>query len=171
VNLSGMSLGDPAFADYVLERFEQTGTPPSAVCFEITETAAISNLARAARFIGRFRELGCRFALDDFGAGLSSFAYLKSLPVDYLKIDGGFVRGSGCDRVDFAAVDAARRLADAVGAKTIAECVETTDTLERMRGLGIDFAQGHLIHKPEPYPALAARLDYPTLGSCVVAAA
>ena len=146
------------------------GTPPSAVCFEITETAAISNLARAARFIGRFRELGCRFALDDFGAGLSSFAYLKSLPVDYLKIDGAFVRGSCCDRVDLAAVDAARRLAHAVGAKTIAECVETPDTVERMRELGIDFAQGHLIHKPEPYPALAARMDYPRSGRCAAAA-
>ena len=171
VNLSGMTLGDPAFADFVLECFEQTGTPPSSVCFEITETAAISNLARAARFIGRFRDLGCRFALDDFGAGLSSFAYLKSLPVDYLKIDGGFVRGSGTDAVDLAAVDAARRLAHAVGAKTIAECVESRETFERMRDLGIDFGQGHLIHKPEPYPALAARMDYPTLGSCAVAAA
>jgi diguanylate cyclase (GGDEF)-like protein len=170
VNLSGVSLGDPAFSDYVRECFEETGTPPSAVCFEITETAAISNLARAARFIGRFRDLGCRFALDDFGAGLSSFAYLKSLPVDYLKIDGGFVRGSCCDAVDLAAVDAARRLAAAVGAKTIAECVETTDTLERMRGLGIDFAQGHLIHMPEPYPALAARLDYPRSAGRAVAA-
>jgi diguanylate cyclase (GGDEF)-like protein len=171
VNLSGMSLGDGSFADYVLESFDQTGTPPSAVCFEITETAAISNLARAARFIGRFRELGCRFALDDFGAGLSSFAYLKSLPVDYLKIDGAFVRGSCCDAVDLAAVDAACRLARAVGAKTIAECVETTDTLERMRGLGIDFAQGHLIHSPEPYPALAARMDYPHMAAPIVAAA
>lgn len=170
LNLSGMTLGDPAFADFVLERFEQTGTPPSSVCFEITETAAISNLARAAGFIRRFRELGCRFALDDFGAGLSSFAYLKSLPVDYLKIDGSFVRGSCCDKVDFAAVDAARQLAHAVGAKTIAECVETTDTFARMRDLGIDFGQGHLIHKPEPYSALAARMDYPMLGRCVVAA-
>ena len=159
------------FGDFVLECFERTGTPPSSVCFEITETAAISNLARAARFIGRFRDLGCRFALDDFGAGLSSFAYLKSLPVDYLKIDGGFVRGSSTDAVDLAAVDAVRRLAHAVGAKTIAECVETPQILERMRDLGIDFAQGHLIHEPEPYSALAARLDYPTLGNCVVAAA
>jgi EAL domain-containing protein (putative c-di-GMP-specific phosphodiesterase class I) len=156
-----MSMGDPAFADFVDECFERTGTPASAVCFEITETAAISNLARAARFIGRFRELGCRFALDDFGAGLSSFAYLKSLPVDYLKIDGSFVRGSSRDAVDRAAVDAARRLAEAVGAKTIAECVESPDTLERMRALGIDFAQGHLIHMPEPYSALAERMGYP----------
>lgn len=171
VNLSGVSLGDPAFADYVLECFDQTGTPPSAVCFEITETAAISNLTRAAGFISRFRELGCRFALDDFGAGLSSFAYLKSLPVDYLKIDGAFVRGSCRDAVDLAAVDAACRLAEAVGAKTIAECVETTEILERMRDLGIDFAQGHLIHSPEPYSALASRMDYPQATGCVVAAA
>jgi diguanylate cyclase (GGDEF)-like protein len=171
LNLSGVSLGDPAFADYVLECLEKTGTSPSTLCFEITETAAISNFSRAAQFISRFRELGCRFALDDFGAGLSSFAYLKSLPVDYLKIDGAFVRESGRDPVDLAAVDAAARLARAVGAKTIAECVESRETMERMRDLGIDFAQGHLFHVPEPYSALAARMDYPVAAArCAVAA-
>jgi diguanylate cyclase (GGDEF)-like protein len=171
LNLSGMSLGDASFADYVAERFEETGTPPPAICFEITETAAISNFARAAQFIRRFRSLGCRFALDDFGAGLSSFAYLKALPVDYVKIDGAFVRDSGRDRVDLAAVDAAARLARAVGARTIAESVESEDALERMRGLGIDFGQGHLFHAPEPYSALAARVGYPTAARCVAAAA
>lgn len=166
LNLSGMSLGDASFADYVLECFESTGTPPSMLCFEITETAAISNFTRAAQFISRFRELGCRFALDDFGAGLSSFAYLKSLPVDYLKIDGAFVRESGRDPVDLAAVDAAARLARAVGAKTIAESVESQETMQRMRDLGIDFAQGFLFHAPEPYSALAARMDYPQAVRC-----
>lgn len=171
VNLSGVSLGDPAFADFVLQCFEDTGTPAAAICFEITETAAISNFQRAARFIRRFRDLGCRFALDDFGAGLSSFAYLKSLPVDYLKIDGAFVRGSGHDAVDLAAVDAARRLARAVGALTIAESVESAEILSRMTDLGIEFAQGRFIHSPEPYSALAARMDYPYPVSCAVAAA
>jgi len=173
LNLSGVSLSDAAFADHVHEIFDTTGTPPSAICFEITETAAISNFNRAAAFIRRFRDLGCRFALDDFGAGLSSFAYLKSLPVDYLKIDGGFVRGSSHDAVDLAAVDAAARLARAVGAKTVAESVESPEILRGMQDLGIDFVQGHLIHVPEPYSVLAARRteSYPQPGRCVVAIA
>jgi diguanylate cyclase (GGDEF)-like protein len=166
INLSGMSLGDPGFGDFVQERFEATGAPPHAVCFEITETAAISDLARAASFIRRFRSLGCRFALDDFGSGLSSFEYLKALPVDYLKIDGAFVRGVAHDRIDHAVVDAIRRLAEAANARTIAECVETPTILERVLELGIDFAQGHVIHVPEPYPALAERMRYPAPGPC-----
>src|SRR5439155_21303639 len=122
----------PAFADFVMQQFAGTQAPPESVCFEITETAAISNLARAAAFIRQFRNLGCRFALDDFGAGLSSFAYLKSLPVDYLKIDGAYVRGSRHDSVDLAVVDAIQRLARAVGGKTIAESGETPATLEQV---------------------------------------
>ena len=166
INLSGMSLGDPAFADFVLEQFEESATPPGAVCFEITETAAISNLARAARFIGRFRDLGCRFALDDFGSGLSSFAYLKALPVDYLKIDGSYIRGLARDHVDLAVVEAIQRLAEALGAKTVAECVEDAQTLERVRSMGIDFGQGYAIHRPEPYAAFALSMDYPAPGNC-----
>ena len=160
VNLSGMSLGDPAFADFVLQQLEESGAPPQSVCFEITETAAISNLSRAARFIRTFRDQGCRFALDDFGTGLSSFAYLKTLPVDYVKIDGSFVRGSGSDRIDHAVVDAIQRLAQAAGAKTIAESVESRETFERLCALGIDLAQGYVIHRPEPYVELAERMDY-----------
>ena len=171
INLSGMSLGDPAFADFVMQQFAGTQTPPQSVCFEITETAAISNLARAAGFIRQFRALGCRFALDDFGAGLSSFAYLKSLPVDYLKIDGAYVRGSRHDSVDYAVVDAIQRLARAVGAKTIAESVESEETLQQLRALGIDFVQGYAIHRPEPYSELASRMDYPRAGNCAANAA
>jgi diguanylate cyclase (GGDEF)-like protein len=172
INLSGASLGSPEFADFVQQRFEESGTSPGAVCFEVTETAAISNLARAARFIRRFRDLGCRFALDDFGSGLSSFGYLKALPVDYLKIDGSFVRGIASDRIDRAAVNSIRQLAEAAGAKTIAECVESVEILERVRDMGIDFGQGYVIHPPEPYPVLAARMNYPTSASrCAVHAA
>ena len=167
INLSGMSLGDPAFADFVLGQFEESATPPGAVCFEITETAAISNLTRAARFIARFRGLGCRFALDDFGSGLSSFAYLKALPVDYLKIDGSYIRGIATDRVDHAVVEAIQRLGEALGAKTVAECVEDAQTLERVRAMGIDFGHGYAIHRPEPYAALALRMDYPAPGDCL----
>jgi diguanylate cyclase (GGDEF)-like protein len=161
INLSGMSLGDAAFAEYVLEQFDITKTPPDSVCFEITETAAISNLGRARGFINRFRDLGCRFALDDFGSGLSSFEYLKSLPVDYLKIEGSFVRGLIHDRIDRAVVDAIQRLARAAGARTIAESVESAAVAERLRALGIDFGQGYVIHTPEPYAAIAPRLNYP----------
>ena len=168
INLSGMSLGDPAFADFVAQQLEHNRVPPGVVCFEITETAAISSLSVAARFIRALRDRGCRFALDDFGSGLSSFAYLKSLPVDYLKIDGEVVRGSATDQVDGAVVDAIQRLALAIGAKTIAESVESPAAFERVRALGIDFAQGFGIHAPEPYPALARRMDYPLHDSRVV---
>jgi diguanylate cyclase (GGDEF)-like protein len=168
INLSGMSLVDPGFADFVTQHLEQNRVQPGTVCFEITETAAISSLSVAARFIRTFRDRGCRFALDDFGSGLSSFAYLKSLPVDYLKIDGEVVRGSATDHVDNAVVDAIQRLAQAVGAKTIAESVESPETFERVRALGIDFGQGYAIHSPEPYPALARRMDYPLHDTRVV---
>jgi diguanylate cyclase (GGDEF)-like protein len=171
VNLSGISLSDPAFEDFMLQQLEATGIAPSSICFEITETAAIANLARAARFIRRFRELGVRFALDDFGSGLSSFAYLKSLPVDYLKIDGSFVRGIAEDRIDGAVIDAIHRLGKAAGARTIAECVENAATLERVRAIGIDCAQGHFLHRPEPYSALAARADLPAHDGCAIHAA
>ena len=168
INLSGMSLVDPGFADFVMQHLEQNRVEPGTVCFEITETAAISSFSLAERFIRTFRDRGCRFALDDFGSGLSSFAYLKSLPVDYLKIDGGVVRGSATDHVDNAVVDAIQRLAQAVGAKTIAESVESPEILERVRALGIDFGQGYGIHSPEPYPALAQRMDYPLHDTRVV---
>ena len=171
INLSGVSLGDPAFGDFVEERCEASRAAAGRVCFEITETAAIRNLAVAARFIERFRALGCRFALDDFGMGVSSFAYLRSLPVDYVKIDGSFVRGSGEDPVNAAVVDAIARLAKAVGAYTVAESVESRASLERMAALGVDFAQGHALHRPEPYADLAARMDYARALACSVHAA
>ena len=170
INLSGMSLGDPSFSAFVQEQFDESGVPPGAMCFEITETAAISDLGNAARFIRRFRDLGCRFALDDFGSGLSSFAYLKSLPVDYLKIDGSFVRGAADDPVNQAVLDAICRLARAVGARTIAESVENAEALERLRAQGIDFGQGYVIHVPEPYADLAARMGYPRQERCAQAA-
>jgi EAL domain-containing protein (putative c-di-GMP-specific phosphodiesterase class I) len=171
VNLSGVSLSDPAFEEFMLQQFERTGISPASICFEITETAAIANLARAARFIRRFRDLGVRFALDDFGSGLSSFAYLKSLPVDYLKIDGSFVRGIAQDRIDVAVIEAIHRVGKAAGAKTIAESVEDAAILARVRDLGIDCAQGHFVHRPEPYSTFAARTHLPAHGNCAIHAA
>jgi EAL domain-containing protein (putative c-di-GMP-specific phosphodiesterase class I) len=166
INLSGMSLGDAGFADFVEERLALAAVAPGLVCFEITETAAISDLQKAARFIRRFRDLGCRFALDDFGTGLSSFAYLKALPVDYVKIDGGYVRGSGTDSTDLAVVEAIQRLARAVGARTVAESVEGPETLRRMANLGIDFGQGYAIHAPQAYRELAACKGYAIGEAC-----
>jgi EAL domain-containing protein (putative c-di-GMP-specific phosphodiesterase class I) len=150
INLSGQSLGDDAFAEFVLEQFRVSDVPPAQVCFEVTETAAIANLTRALRLMKILREIGCRFALDDFGAGMSSFAYLKSLPVDSIKIDGAFVRDMLTDPMDFALVEAITRIGHVMGLSTIAEYVENDETLSRLTELGVDFAQGFGVHRPQP---------------------
>ena len=126
------------------------GVDARHVCFEITETAAVANLRSAQHFIHTLRRHGCAFALDDFGSGLSSFAYLKRLPVDYLKIDGRFVKDIVTDAMDHAMVEAINQLGHIVGVRTIAEFVENDAILERLQQLGVDYAQGFGIHKPEP---------------------
>ncbi len=151
INLSGTSLSDGGLLDFVLEQFDLTGVPPASICLEVTETAAVANLSRAACLMHRLRELGCRFALDDFGSGLSSFTYLRNLPVDYLKIDGSFVRTIAEDSVNLAMVDAIRRVGEVMGIRTIAESVESQAILDRVRDIGVDFAQGRFIHTPESY--------------------
>jgi diguanylate cyclase (GGDEF)-like protein/PAS domain S-box-containing protein len=150
VNLSGQSLGDEKFLDFVVAQFAQTGIDPPNICFEITETAAIANLVRAREFIARLKDMGCQFALDDFGSGLSSFGYLKTLPVDYLKIAGDFVQDIVDDPVDLAMVDAVNQIGHVIGIKTVAESVENAAILEQLREIGIDYAQGLGIDRPKP---------------------
>ncbi len=149
INLSGQSLADEEFLDYVLELLDETRVDPRRLCFEITETAVIANLERALRFIEGLRALGCRFALDDFGSGLSSFGYLKNLPVDCLKIDGQFVKNMCSDPIDQSMVEAIHRVGHVMGLKTIAEFVEDEETLVLLRKMGVDYAQGWSLHRPE----------------------
>ncbi len=150
INLSGQSLGDEKFLEFVLQQFSQRHVNPSSLCFEITETAAIANMARARDFIARLKAMGCRFALDDFGSGLSSFGYLKTLPVDYLKIAGGFIESMGEDPVNLAMIDAINQIGHVMGLLTIAESVENNLTLNKLRDTGVDYAQGRGIDTPKP---------------------
>ncbi len=150
VNLSGQSVGDRAFHRYVGDLLKEIPVDASKLCFEVTETAAITSLTDATAFMRTMRRLGARTALDDFGAGAASFGYLKALPVDYLKIDGQFVRNLRSDRVDHATVCCFREVAGVVGMKTIAEFVENEEILDELRRIGIDYAQGYAIHKPQP---------------------
>jgi len=154
VNLSGRSLCDHRFHQFVMSEIRESGVDPSHIVFEITETAAVANFAQAQQFITALKRLGCHFALDDFGSGLSSFAYLKHLPVDYLKIDGNFVRDMAADPVDYAMVEAINHLGHVMGIRTIAEYVESEVVLEKLRALGVDYAQGFAISHPLPLDRL-----------------
>jgi diguanylate cyclase (GGDEF)-like protein len=149
INLSAYSLSSETFLDFVLDELADAGFPPEQVCFEITETAAISNLASARRMIGALKEVGCRFALDDFGRGLSSFAYLKDLKVDLLKIDCAFVRGIATDTVNRAMVASIHQVSRVMGLETIAEGVEDENTLRALAEIGVEYAQGEFLHRPE----------------------
>ena len=151
VNLSGASINDEQFINFVQEQFALYRIPPSIICFEITETLAITNLAKAAEFIRELKALGCHFALDDFGSGMSSFAYLKNLPVDYLKIDGVFIKDIVTDAIATEMVEAIARIASVMGIQTIAEFVENDAILIKLKALGVDYAQGYGIAKPCPF--------------------
>ncbi len=148
INVSGHSVNDTTFADFVLAQFGRTQAPTSKICFEITETAAIANLDNAIDFMNRMRIIGCSFSLDDFGTGLSSYSYLRNLPVDYVKIDGVFVRDITDSPADFAVVRSINEIGHYMGKKTIAEYVEDADILQQLREIGVDYAQGFEISKP-----------------------
>jgi diguanylate cyclase (GGDEF)-like protein/PAS domain S-box-containing protein len=150
INLSGLSLNDDFLKDFIAEKFQQYGIAPETICFEITETAVISNMLKAQDFINDVKNLGCSFALDDFGSGLSSFAYLKSLQVDYLKIDGAFVRDVATDAINHAMVSAINEVGHVMGIKTIAEYVEDDEILKTIHNIGVDFAQGYAVGPLQP---------------------
>ncbi len=154
INLSGQSLSDESFLDFVRSAFSGHNIPAGKICFEITETAVMTDLTSAHRFIKELKDTGVRFALDDFGTGLSSFAYLKSLPVDYLKIDGVFVRDILSDPIDREMVRSINEVAHIMGIKTIAEFVEDRDILFELKKIGVDQAQGYGVGKPVPLASL-----------------
>lgn len=153
VNLSGASLSDSDFFSFIKETIARYHLQPELLCFEITETAAIANLNKAVGFIKEIRKLGCQFALDDFGSGLSSFSYLKEIPVDYLKIDGSFVRDMVHNPMNHAIVKAINEIGHVAGLHTIAEYVEDSSTLDELRSIGVDLAQGYGVSKPQAVSA------------------
>lgn len=150
INLSARSLNDAEFIHFVKAQFQQYRLPPHIICFEITETAAISNVEQASQFIQELKQMGCHFALDDFGSGMNCFAYLKQLKIDYLKIDGSFIKNIDREKIDQELVTCMHRIAYALGVKTVAEWVENDAILQTLKQLGIDYAQGYGIHQPEP---------------------
>ncbi|MGB3294551.1 MAG: EAL domain-containing protein [Phormidesmis sp.] len=160
INLSGASIDDDEFIHFLKAQFLRYQVPPALICFEITETAAIANLPKAVQFIGELRQLGCQFALDDFGSGMSSFGYLKTLPIDYLKIDGCFIQNIVDDKIDLAMVTAIHQIAQVMNIRTVAEFVENEDILTTLKGLGIDYAQGYSIARPAPLLASTTVSDF-----------
>jgi len=156
INISGQTLGDVQFLEFVVECLDSTGVSPAQICFEITESAVVANLEHARRFIGVLHGMGCQFALDDFGSGVGSFSNLKNLPLDYLKIDGSFIRNLARDTVNQAMVTAMIKLARTLNFKVIAEQVEDSAALEAARRIGVDYLQGYAIGKPQPLQFAAA---------------
>ncbi len=159
INLSGHSLSKDETLDFIISQLDKYQIEGNKICFEITETAAISNLRIATRFISKLKKLNCRFSLDDFGSGLSSFGYLKNLPVDYLKIDGMFVKNIVTDSIDHAMVKSINEIGHVMNMKTIAEFVENDEIKGMVREIGIDYGQGFGIGKPIAFAELLDRTN------------
>jgi diguanylate cyclase (GGDEF)-like protein len=150
LNLSGASLVDEGLLDFIVAELERTGVPAQRICFEVAEATALSHLHRASLLAKGLKSVGCRFALDHFHSGVGAYAYLQDLPVDYVKIDGSFVKGMLSDQLDCAVVEGISRIGQALGIETIGECTESAAILARLKDLGVMHAQGYLIHRPEP---------------------
>jgi EAL domain-containing protein (putative c-di-GMP-specific phosphodiesterase class I) len=150
INLSGTTLSDPGFLEFLIDSLEAHEPTPGVLCFEVTETAAITNLGHASYLMREMASRGCLVALDDFGSGLSSFNYLRTLPVHYLKIDGQFVQNVATDPIDRSMVEAIAQIGKAIGIETVAERVETPEVLETLRQIGVGYAQGYLCGMPAP---------------------
>jgi diguanylate cyclase (GGDEF)-like protein len=150
INISGQTLGDPQFLEFVVECLDRTGALPSQICFEISEAAVIANLEQARRFVGVLHGIGCQFAIDDFGSGVASFSNLRNLPLDYLKIDGSLTQNLARDSVNQAMVAAMIKLARSLKFKVIAEQVEDDSAADAVRRMGVDFLQGYAIGRPKP---------------------
>ncbi len=163
VNLSGASLADASLYDYITGIFKQFDVKPENIVFEITETTAIANMQKASEFILRLKKEGCRFSLDDFGSGLSSFAYLKNLSVDYIKIDGSFVRDVASDKTAYTFVEAINRVGHLMNKKIIAEYVENKEVLFALKNIGVDFGQGYALGKPQSLDTLIQNVRKPYL--------
>lgn len=161
INLSGQSLTNAEFLDSIISQINNLDIDASKICFEITETSAISDLSSAIKFISSLKKVNCRFALDDFGSGLSSFGYLKNLPVDFLKIDGMFVKDMATEPIDHAMVKSINEIGHVMGMKTIAEFVENDTIKNHLIELGVDYAQGYGIGRPRPFDEILS-LSRPT---------
>jgi len=151
INLSGTTLSDEGLLDFILDQFQIHQVPSHRVCFEITETAAISNISQATKLIHALKSQGCLVALDDFGSGLSSFKYLKQFPIDYLKIDGSFIQNITSDTIDNSMVRSINEIGHEMNLKTVAEWVENESTLTYLQKMGVDYVQGNYLGLPMPY--------------------
>jgi EAL domain-containing protein (putative c-di-GMP-specific phosphodiesterase class I) len=150
INIAGQTLGDAEFLEFVVDCFDHTGASPSDICFELTESSVVANIDHARRFIGVLHGMGCEFALDDFGSGLSSFSTLRTLPMDYLKIDGSFIRNLAGDTVNQALVQAMIEMSRSLNFRIVAEQVEDQLSLNTVTDMGIDFVQGFFVGRPQP---------------------
>lgn len=161
INLSGASLNDERMLDHIRTQIDRHAITPATICFEITETVAIAALGRVGTFMRELRTLGCRFSLDDFGSGMSSFGYLRELPVDYIKIDGRFVKSMATDHIDRAIVQSIQQIGEVMGIATIAEWVEDPATISLLRDMGVNYAQGYAVGRPAPFEEMHFMIDKP----------
>ena len=161
VNLSGVSLLREGLLDFIVKEMHKASVPPSKICFEVTETAALANLGEVRWVMQELGAMGCRFAIDDFGSGHASYGYIENLPVDYVKIDGMFVRDLCDNALHRAIVESVHRIGCTLGIKTVAEQVETAAIADLLRAIGVDYAQGWLYGKPQPMAEVLGSLDVP----------